>query len=54
MPVLLLLIIVLLGNCANGDEIVVRVGVAAPNELAEILLQIADKVHVFRNEKTKR
>ena len=29
MPVLLLLIIVLLGNCANGDEIVVRVGVAA-------------------------
>jgi len=25
-----------------------------PNELAEILLQIADKVHVFRNEKMKR
>ena len=27
--ILLLLLIVLLGNCANGDEIVVRVGVAA-------------------------
>ena len=25
-----------------------------PNELAEILLEIADKVHVFRNEKMKR
>jgi hypothetical protein len=25
-----------------------------PNELAEILLRIAGKMHVFRNEKTKK